>query len=74
MVHIIVLKPLLKKQKKYFKKWKNKKKIKSKIYNYYTRRYTLKNNNKLKISTEPIRKSNTLHEIKRNKTLNKNNK
>ena len=45
-----------------------------KIYNDYTRRHTLKNNNKLKISIDPIWKSNPLHEIKRNKTLNKNNK
>ena len=42
------------------------------IYNDYTRRHTLKNNNQLKMSIDPIRKSNPLNELKRNKTLTKN--
>ena len=42
------------------------------IYNEYTRRHTLKNNNQLNKSIDPLRKSNPLNEIKRNKTLNKN--
>ena len=61
------------KAKKIFQEMKEQKDNKVEdIYNDYTRRHTLKNNNKLKISTEPIRKSNPLNEIKRNKTLNKN--
>ena len=60
------------KAKKIFQEMKEQKDNKVEdIYNDYTRRHTLKNN-KLKISTEPIRKSNPLNEIKRNKTLNKN--
>ena len=63
------------KAKKIFQEMKEQKDNKVEdIYNDYTRRHTLKNNNKLKISTEPIRKSNPLNEIKRNKTLNKNTK
>ena len=42
------------------------------IYNDFTRRHTLKNNNQLKMSIDPIRKSNPLNELKRNKTLTKN--
>ena len=65
------------KAKKIFQEMKTQKDNKlEEIYNDYTKRHTLKNNknnNQFNINTEPIRKSNPLHELKRNKTLTKNN-